>query len=534
MYISPNLKKIILSLLVIFISLTIFTTPLLADDTNPAEVMLQEYCNRRDSSVVNLEQWYGGKCHGTPQEQIGFSNIILLDAYQKLTGSPQDSSLIKGIFEKLQGLTTGKTSMSEVESLLTSADNNQNDTGVIGTMAKLMGKIYSIQPASSIEYLSYIRNNIAQKHLITPVYADANNGYGFTSLQALLPIWRIFRNVSYFLFTLVFVFIGFMMMFRMKISPQAVISIQTALPKIILTLILITFSYAIAGLLIDLSYVVTGFIFSVLSTGSDAVIGFTNNAAFLSGQTIGLGGPIVAMLIHLISFGLTAKILAVFLPPFFATVFSIPGNLVIGLILLIAVLITFAKIIWMLLKSSVTISLQVMFAPFILLGGIFPGSSAGGNWIKGLAAELAVFVTTMVCFVFVFYFIGPVTFAGINPGNIDVGGQKMAGLFEVGRLATDKNFWMGPPLYGQGTDSAGKFALLGLGIFFLIPKLADMMHDVFKAPAFKYGNAINEALAPAARNAPDWGKAAYTGRFPGAGAINDVLGFIGKAAGRKS
>ena len=48
---------------------------------------------------------------------------------------------------------------------------------------------------------------------------------------------------------------GFMIMFRVKINPQTVVSLQTMIPKLVITLLLVTFSYAIAGLVIDMIYV---------------------------------------------------------------------------------------------------------------------------------------------------------------------------------------------------------------------------------------------------------------------------------------
>ena len=50
-------------------------------------------------------------------------------------------------------------------------------------------------------------------------------------------------------------------------SPQTIVTIQSALPKIVVTLILVTFSYAIAGFMVDLVYVVMG-LFSQFFTQS--------------------------------------------------------------------------------------------------------------------------------------------------------------------------------------------------------------------------------------------------------------------------
>jgi len=49
-------------------------------------------------------------------------------------------------------------------------------------------------------------------------------------------------------------------MFRAKINPQTVISVENSLPKIVVALLLITFSFPIAGFLIDLTYISIGII----------------------------------------------------------------------------------------------------------------------------------------------------------------------------------------------------------------------------------------------------------------------------------
>jgi hypothetical protein len=55
-------------------------------------------------------------------------------------------------------------------------------------------------------------------------------------------------------------------MFRVKINPQTVISVENSLPRIVVSLLMITFSFAIAGFLVDLMYFVMVLIISQLST----------------------------------------------------------------------------------------------------------------------------------------------------------------------------------------------------------------------------------------------------------------------------
>src|SRR5581483_6429401 len=101
------------------------------------------------------------------------------------------------------------------------------------------------------------------------------------SLSPLFPIWTYVRNLAYLCFVILFIFIGFMIMFRIKIKAQTVATIQNTIPRIIIAIILITFSYAIAGFLIDLMYVVIG-IFVYMGLTLDPCTGH-QTSGFLAG-----------------------------------------------------------------------------------------------------------------------------------------------------------------------------------------------------------------------------------------------------------
>lgn len=147
--------------------------------------------------------------------------------------------------------------------------NNPNDgdkrfqSSIFGFMSKLIAYPYSQTPASGI---SWVYSSLADSGFIPKTYAA--QGIGFAAISPLQPIWKIFRDVSYVFLVLILIAIGFMIMFRMKINPQTVISVESALPKIIISLLLITFSFPIAGFLIDLMYVVMAITISILVPAS--------------------------------------------------------------------------------------------------------------------------------------------------------------------------------------------------------------------------------------------------------------------------
>jgi len=141
---------------------------------------------------------------------------------------------------------------------------------LLGKTSSLLAIPFSNPPASGTYYVSNILQNAG---FIPNTYAA--EGMGFAAIKPLMNLWKVFRDVSYLFIVLVLVSIGFMIMFRMKLNPQTVISVENALPKIVITLLLITFSFAIAGFLIDLMYLSIALIISVISN---------NNAYYEAGK----------------------------------------------------------------------------------------------------------------------------------------------------------------------------------------------------------------------------------------------------------
>lgn len=153
---------------------------------------------------------------------------------------------------------------------------------LIGYTANIISMPFTKPPASSVYW---VYSTLQNAGFIQNAYAA--EGLGFASLKPFINIWKIFRDLAYMLLVLILIGIGFMVMFRMKINPQTVISIENSLPKIVITLFLIAFSYAIAGFLIDLMYVTIAFSISLLSNN-----GTYYNISEMQGKYLGgnMGG----------------------------------------------------------------------------------------------------------------------------------------------------------------------------------------------------------------------------------------------------
>src|SRR5260221_8978048 len=176
--------------------------------------------------------------------------------------------------------------------------------GAIPALAGITNTLLNIRPSSGV---GYIKDTASRLHIIPQAYAQT--GTGFTTLQPIQVLWGVVRDISYALMVVVIIIMAFMIMFRVKISPQVTVSVQSALPKIAIALVLITFSYAIAGFLVDLAYVFVGAFAAMINiagtTGPKAISSIGTPAIFTQ-LTSGIG--LVSVTIGLLVFTILLSI----------------------------------------------------------------------------------------------------------------------------------------------------------------------------------------------------------------------------------
>jgi len=289
----------------------------------------------------------------------------------------------------------------------------------------------------------------------------ASEGMGFASLRPFMNIWKIFRDICYLILVIVLVSIGFMIIFRMKINPQTVISVENALPKIVLSMILITFSFAIAGFLIDFMYVLILIIVSVLSNRGNyfdpvyyqnhfinagigkildgmlpqgffptiwnvsnslvrvlpsimnqllrTVLGFASiwiiggkfeplfKSLFEKVGDIGGGNPVTEPITQIIDLAGWTAVIVLLGPILFMLGYSILGGLIFVLVMA-TVFSTFFRIFFLLFSAYLKMFLLIVFSPFFMLFEAIPGKSAFGFWFKSLFAEILTFPVVVTIF----------------------------------------------------------------------------------------------------------------------------------------
>lgn len=254
-------------------------------------------------------------------------------------------------------------------------------TGMIQSFGQYIAVMYDNPPATTEQYLAYVFDSAG---IAQPAYAQ---GLGFASLNPILSIWTTFASIAYFFLIIIFVIIGFMIMFRQKISSQTIVTAQQAIPQIIVALITITFSYAIAGLLIDMMYLIMQLMVALFSPGNPSITSdlYTQNIFEVGRSLVGTGTSSVNDSV--------AEFIRATIgdSDIFTQGLAFIGGLTFAVVFAIALLIGIFRLFFELLKTYISIVISIAFAPIILMIGAIPGKNAFGGWVKSLIGNLATF-----------------------------------------------------------------------------------------------------------------------------------------------
>ncbi|MBI2314682.1 hypothetical protein HYU93_01315 [Candidatus Daviesbacteria bacterium] len=139
--------------------------------------------------------------------------------------------------------------------------------GTLGAVTGLVVALYQNPPVRTADYVASISGNFG---IVREAQAQVA-GSGSQVLNPILSLWQVSRNISYVLMIIIFLIIGFMVLFRNKLNPQTVITAQAALPGLVIGLIMITLSYFFASLLTDTAFLgvnVVGYYFSAAQPGA--------------------------------------------------------------------------------------------------------------------------------------------------------------------------------------------------------------------------------------------------------------------------
>lgn len=378
-----------------------------------------------------------------------------------------------------------------VSSLHTELNPILANTGALAASGHMVAALYKQPPASGI---SYMAQEIQKLNPVQPTYAQSG-GIGYDTLTPVQKVWENFRNIAYIGFVIVFVIIGFMIMFRAHISPQAVATVQDSLPRIVIALMLVTFSYAIAGFMIDIMFILLNVAITALPhTNANGNVVFTKSVFGVISSAWGDTFSTVFVSVKNVIDAVVSSNLS--------WLFKFVGGALVAVVVGIAMLFIMFKVFLMLLMAYATIIILTIAAPFFFLLQALPGNNSASSWFKQMAANIAVFPTVAIMFIL----------AGYLGGIGALGNDTPAISSSAGNV---QKF----PLLAGDIDQKDLGRLVGIGILLMTPAAAEMVKNAIgsKSPG---GGAAGKAAA---------GALAAGGAVMGAGPSS-----VGRYAGRQA
>lgn len=289
--------------------------------------------------------------------------------------------------------------------------------GLLGTADSFVNYAYTNQP--NVNLVAHLGNEWVPgyKESTSGLYAAEKKQSGYDELMdsGISNIWARFRDLAYLFFVVVMIVIGFMIMFRSKLGGQTLVSLGNTIPNVIIGLILVTFSFAIAGVVIDIGGLITNFLASIFkgdlvsieNVGNLMKSVFTSGTTEVSGIVAASGAGSIALGAGLGSLATAiggSAVLAILGPAF-----GFVG--LIGILLVLALLgIVFVGVIKLLItlyKAYFGILLGVAIGPLQIMMGTIPGQNhMTMNWLLGIVRNVLVF---------------PVVFFIVNAPNLLIG-----------------------------------------------------------------------------------------------------------------
>jgi hypothetical protein len=433
-------------------------------------------------------------------------------------------------------------------------DASSAPTGIAGFYNDVSGTLGTIistpREMSGITHIKGAFDN----SLIPNALAQDTQGTGFRGLSSVQRLWQAARDVTYVLMILVIISMAFMIMFKTQLPSKAVITVQSSLWKVFTTLVLITFSYAIAGFMIDLMYVSIGLV-ALIFTQTNVLITSGARPPALEVYESLVNGPngfgAVGYLMTFFSNFVKTLFLILYSPTFGDIGLIIQSLLgvatgwaivpIIAAVLIIVLFFMFFKIMWMLIKTFVNIILLVITAPFqILIGAAFPGKGGFGSWFSNMITNLAVYPVVGGLFLLSYIFLSGAYFADVTGtfgifNNIAAGSisaTQSIGFWFLPFATNPELFCTGVPLCTGANNSwappltmGGFIPWLWLFASFvclsMIPKTVELVQGMLSGKGVDLRSSLGESVAPISGTAMMAG--AFGKQFASAGATGGAV-----------
>jgi len=161
--------------------------------------------------------------------------------------------------------------------------------------------LYHEPPPANMAY--YWNDSIKNIPVLNKALAATT--YEHKLINAVLNIWKGVRNIALGLMSIILLYMGILIILRKKVNSQLVVSVQYAIPKIIIGLVLIIFSYPIGAMITSLGWT----LFHSAKPIIDAVFNFSSAEHSMNIGAGYIGLALMAILITVFVAGMNIPVL---------------------------------------------------------------------------------------------------------------------------------------------------------------------------------------------------------------------------------
>src|SRR3989338_2561157 len=262
-------------------------------------------------------------------------------------------------------------------------DKQARGSGSFMAMVSTAGYAVQQKDVMPVNLALFFRDEVKNVPFIgNRVYAATYDNLPFEDL--VLGLWKLARNMAYAILSVIMIIVGVMIMVRKKVNPQLIVTVENAIPRVILGIFLITFSYPIGATFI-----------SLVEPFKRLGDGILNGMAASLNPIGALGAGSIAVLLWLMLMSIVAAVVTggAALPLVGVGVGAGVTMIVVFVIYLIVCAIAFFKTLLIMIRMI----MATITAPFTFAVGAIPGKEESiTNWFKLMSARaLSVFAMYM-------------------------------------------------------------------------------------------------------------------------------------------
>lgn len=421
--------------------------------------MLNAYAQEEQSSdkpLIDLQEVYKG------QGEVVSASVGTNQPNSDATVSNQLTGIVATGVRSIGG---AQLVVSEKELSKLNIDEGSK-LGLLGVVDKNMKMALYAPP--SIDVLQHFAEEWVPGQKEDSYSTFAASGYDYLSSMNIARLWDIVRNICYVFFVLILIIAGFMIMFRQKIGGQVAITVYNTIPNVIIGLVLVTFSFAIVGVVLDVAALAMRLIAGVFNYGSasDYVYLSTPFGLLEGGRraSTSIDASALATAAYNSAQGSVGQIGGLLGSILSGAIAGLIG-LVIALIVLILFLYAAIKVFITVFKAFLGIIFDTILAPIYLTMSAIPGKeSSRVEWFNRVLKNAAVF---------------PVVFFLVNlPGFFQANGMILD-LTGIG------NGTLAPVTGVTGFTETLIAGLLPLFMYFAAAEVPKYLSDIFPSNAPK-------------------------------------------------